>query len=117
MSDNPYTPPVSKENESDENSSGDVSTAKATYNVVSDTVTGVNFRASDNKFQAKFIAVSVLLLALAGAVVALLKPDWELPWIGGAIIGAFVGLVGGLVASGIVLMVYRASRHMSGKHD
>lgn len=117
MSDNPYTSPHTPENASDSESPDNVSTSRATYNVVSDTVTGVNLRGSDNKFQATFVAASVCLLALAGIILALLNSDWQLPWYGGAIAGAFAGLIVGIFASGIFLMIYRASRHIKGKHD
>jgi uncharacterized membrane protein YeiB len=35
----------------------------------------------------------------------------------GAVVGGFVGLFAGLFGSGIFLMVYRAVRHVRGKHD
>ena len=117
MPDNPYSAPEIHEDASDSQSSDGVTNSRATYNVVSDTVMGVNFRGSDNWFQAKFVAASVFLFALAGVIVALLNPSWELPWYGGAIVGAFAGLVAGVFASGIFLMIYRASRHIKGKHD
>lgn len=90
---------------------------QAIYNVVVDTVTGVNARWSDNLFQAVFVGVSVALIALIGAVLALLNPSWKLPWFGGALLGGFAGLVFGVLASGFYLMLYRASRHLKGKHD
>ena len=97
--------------------SKDVSPARAGYNVVSDTLTGVNVRKSDNLLQAKVVFVSMLLVAALGAALAALNVEWELPWYGGALIGAFVGLVIGIFASGIFLMIYRAIRHIQGKHD
>lgn len=39
---------------------------KDVYNIVSDTVIGVNFRKSDNKLQAKIIAFVVLIGAVVG---------------------------------------------------
>jgi len=33
------------------------------------------------------------------------------------LIGSFAGLVIGIFGSGIFLMIYRAARHISGKHD
>jgi len=78
------------------------------YNIVSDTLVGFNFRLSDNCFQGIFILVSVVLGAGIGAL------------FGGApglFVGGFAGLVGGLILSGIVLMIYRAVRHAKGKHD
>lgn len=87
-----------------------------TYNIVSDTVVGVNVRKSDNVFQAKFIGITVLLLAAIGAASAALNADWNLPWWGGSLIGAFTGLIIGLFASGIFLMIYRAVKHVKGDH-
>ena len=94
-----------------------VSTERATYNVVSDTITGINIRKDDNKLQAIIILVSVLLFATITALVALISPSWNLPWYGGAVLGAFAGLVIGFFTSGLFLMIYRALRHMQGKHD
>jgi uncharacterized membrane protein SpoIIM required for sporulation len=95
----------------------DTPNSETAYNVVTDLVTGVNVRSNDNKFQAIFIACTVLALALTGALLAFLQPAWNLPAYGGAIIGAFLGLVLGVLASGVILMIYRAVRHMQGKHD
>jgi hypothetical protein len=53
----------------------------------------------------------------SGTVLVAIKPDWDIPWYGGAIAGAFAGLAVGLFASGIFLMIYRAVRHLQGKHD
>lgn len=117
MTDNPYKTPQSASSPPEATPAENVSTGMATYNVVSDTVTGVNLRGSDNKFQAKFVAASVVVLALVGAVLGLLKPRWQLQWYGGAMIGAFAGLVFGIFASGLFLMIYRAARHAKGKHD
>ena len=88
-----------------------------TYNVVTDLVTGVNVRGNDNKFQAIFVIVSVLLIAGLGAILAAVNTQWNLPWYGGALVGSFLGLVLGILTSGIFLMVYRAVRHIQGKHD
>ena len=78
------------------------------YNVVSDTVTGVNLRMSDNCFQAVFIFASLLIGAVVGAFVSF--PE-------GIVIGGFIGVVAGLLLSGAGLMVFRATRHVQGKHD
>ena len=117
MTDNPYSSPQSSSSSLESTSPENVSTGKAAYNVVTDTVTGVNLRGNDNKFQAKFIAASVVVLTLIGAVLGLLKPRWQLQWYGGAMLGAFAGLIFGVLASGIFLMIYRAARHAKGKHD
>jgi hypothetical protein len=94
-----------------------VSSGLADYNIVSDTLTGVNFRRKDNAFQAVFVFFTVVFTSIAGAVLAALNAGWNLPWYGGALIGAFAGLVIGILASGIFLMVYRGIRHIVGKHD
>lgn len=94
-----------------------VSPTQAAYNVVSDTVTGVNVRWSDNKFQAVFVFVSIAVAAVLGGILAWLNTQWNLPWYGGAMIGSFLGMVFGIFASGIFLMFYRAARHFKGKHD
>ena len=113
---NPYESPESSSSdavdESDQLSSG-----KATYNVVSDTVVGLNVRKSDNKFQAIFVVSSMVILAVFVAVLAWLNSRWNLPAYGGAIIGGFAGMVIGFFASGIYLMIYRAVRHAKGQHD
>ena len=100
----------------DNSQSENISAGHAAYNVVSDTVIGLNVRKSDNKFQAMFILAAVLVLAAVGAILAALNGHWKLPWYGGALIGSFAGLVIGVFASGIFLMVYRAVRHLQGKH-
>ena len=92
-------------------------TGEEAYHLVSDTVTGLNVRKSDNKFQAVFIFVAVPLLAAIGAALATFIEKWEMPWYGGALMGGFAGLVLGVLASGVCLMVYRAARHMQGDHE
>jgi len=116
MSDNPDRSPL-KGSDANQDQSQPVAPAHAAYNVVTDTLTGVNVRWSDNRFQALFVLVSVILGSLAGAVLAALNAPWDLPWFGGALIGAFAGLVIGVFASGIILMFYRAARHIKGQHD
>jgi len=93
-----------------------VSSNRATYNVISDTVVGLNVRKSDNKFQAISALVSAVFGSLVGAVLAAMNAQWNLPWFAGALIGAFLGLVVGVFASGIFLMIYRAIRHFKGEH-
>ena len=116
MSENPFHPPVDDPN-APQNQTQSVSSGRAAYNVVTDTIAGVNVRWSDNKFQAVFVFVSVILASLVGAVLAVLNARWNLPWYGGALIGSFAGLVVGIFASGVFLMFYRAARHIKGKHD
>jgi hypothetical protein len=112
--DNPFRPTVQGV---DAVPSKEVSNERAAYNIVSDTIVGVNARKGDNTFQAKATFGSVLLFATVGIAIVLLKPDWNLPWFAGALFGAFVGLVFGILASGIILMIYRTMRHIQGKHD
>jgi hypothetical protein len=84
--------------------------AREAYNIVSDTVVGVNFRKSDNRLQAKIIAFVVFI----GAVVGFFLDPQR---IGGAIGGAFLGLIAGLFISGFFLMIYRAGKHIKGDHS
>ena len=108
----PFEPPKAPNVETSSASAPD-----SAYNVVTDLVTGVNVRGSDNKFQAIFIGISVLVFALIASVIVALNASWNMPWYGGAMLGAVVGLIFGLFASGIFLMIYRAMRHFRGKHD
>jgi len=85
-------------------------TGREAYNVISDTVLGVNVRASDNVFQA--IAIFVCLVLGAGIGAAAFQDR-----IPAALAGGFIGLVVGLFGSGIWLMCYRAMRHLRGRHD
>jgi hypothetical protein len=85
-------------------------TGRETYNVITDTVTGVNLRVSDNVFQA---IVSLVCLAL-GATIGAMGFQERVP---AALVGGFIGLVVGLFGSGIWLMCYRAIRHLRGRHD
>ena len=82
-----------------------------------DLVFGPNLRLSDNLFQALFILVVVLLFSAVGGVAAAFYGEEKLPWYGGALLGAFAGLGIGFLVSGTILMIYRAVRHMRGKHD
>ena|SRR5688500_5444687 len=82
-----------------------------TYNIVTDTATGVNIRLWDNLFQLAAIGICLILGIGIGYVVSSQDP------ILGAVVGGFVGLLAGLFGSGIFLMVYRAVRHVRGKHD
>ena len=78
------------------------------YNLVTDIGFGPNIRLSDNCFQAVFIFFSVLVGVGVGALIG---------GGGGAILGGFAGLVGGLLLSGIILMIYRAVQHARGRHN
>jgi hypothetical protein len=114
---NPYEASLIEATVVEQNSDPSPSLNDATYNIVTDTVTGVNLRMSDNLFQAVFILVSVILGAVIVATVALVIKDTQFPWLAGAIVGAFAGLIIGVLASGIVLMIYRGWRHLKGKHN
>jgi hypothetical protein len=96
---------------------GDTSASRDAYNIITDTVTGVNVRGTDNKFQAIFTFASALIGAGIGSLLAVLNPRWELAWFGGALAGGFLGMVFGVFTSGIWLMIYRFMRHFRGKHD
>jgi len=78
------------------------------YNIVTDLAVGPNLRRSDNIFQLKTIVICLLGGAGIGALVG---------GCGGAFLGAFAGILVGLFGSGIYLMVYRAVRHVRGRHD
>ncbi len=113
----PSTPQAHGDRRAPHNTDNDLTDGQAAYNIVTDTVVSLNMRKSDNKFQAIFILISVLVCAGLGAGLAAMKPKWDLPPEAGALFGAFAGLVVGLFASGIILMIYRAVRHVQGKHD
>ena len=85
-------------------------TNRQAYNVVSDTVTGVNLRLKDNVLQGIAIFVCTALGAAIGAFVV----EERLP---GALVGGFAGLIIGFFGSGLFLMVFRAIRHIRGRHD
>lgn len=116
MSDNPYQSTVPEPSARSETQAG-VSAERQAYNLVTDTVTGVNARWSDNRFQLIVVTLAAAIGAVVMALLAMLNPDWSLPWYGGALIGSFLGLVFGILASGVILMVYRTLRHLRGKHD
>ncbi len=83
---------------------------KETYNLVTDVVTGVNLRGSDNLIQGLSILAALPVGALVGAF---LVQDRFF----GALVGGFCGVLAGLFLSGIGLMVYRTVRHLRGRHD
>ncbi len=91
-------------------------TGREVYNVVSDTVTGVNVRLTDNVFQALFIFASIVVVALVGVILTVMNPRWGIPREFGGLFGAFAGLVLGTLASGTILMIYRGLRHLKGEH-
>jgi len=95
-------------------------TGREAYNIVSDTVVGMNVRKSDNLFQLKVILVCVLMGGPLGAIAGALLSDSNnrlVSALGGGLGLGFAGVVLGLFGSGIYLMIYRAVRHLKGKHD
>lgn len=85
-------------------------TTRQQYNIVTDTVTGVNVRWKDNVIQG--VSVLVGLIAGAGFGALMMKEPMA-----GALIGGVIGLVGALLISGVILMIYRTIRHMQRQHD
>jgi hypothetical protein len=83
---------------------------KQVYNIITDVAGGPNLRLRDNLLQGLAILVSVLL----GAGIGVLVADYLTA---GVVYGGFLGLVGGFLASGTFLMVYRAVQHIHGRHD
>ncbi len=118
---NPFAgnPSVSPDNPA-ENARNNSATARDAYNIVSDIAVGVNIRKSDNLFQLKVILVCVLIGVPVGAVAGALLSDSNnrlVGALGGGLGLGFAGVVLGLFGSGIYLMIYRAVRHLKGKHD
>lgn len=113
---NPFQPPSSDGQREQETPSA-VSSSQTAYNVVSDTVVGVNLRCRDNRLQALFILASTAVGALAGTILVTMNSSAQVPWYAGALAGSLGGLILGTFASGIFLMIYRAVRHLKGRHD
>jgi hypothetical protein len=94
--------------------------ARHGYNIVTDTVTGANFRKSDNFFQLIVIAGFIVVFAPLGAYFAssTSSPDSKSgAMLGGALAGTLAALIVGVLSSGVILMVYRGIQHLRGKHD
>jgi hypothetical protein len=85
-------------------------TGKQTYHVITDTVTGANLRWKDNLFQ----AVGTVVLTAVGAGIAYALAEEPLP---AMLIGALGGLIAGALLTGVILMIYRAVKHIHGQHD
>ena len=116
FADNPSVPPVDPAEGTPDKSA----TGREAYNIVSDTVVGMNIRKSDNLFQLKVILVCVLIGVPVGAIAGALLSDSNnrlVGALGGGLGLGFAGVVLGLFGSGIYLMIYRAVRHLKGKHD
>jgi len=96
--------------DTDSTNSADDLTARQTYNLVTDTVTGPNIRLRDNLIQGAAIAAGLVLGAVIGAIVI---PD---PLVG-LCVGGFLGALVSLFVSGGILLVFRAVKHAGGEHD
>ena len=115
-------------------------TSKETYNIVSDTVVGVNARKSDNLLQAKITIITIIIAAIIGVIFdGNAEASEQLPShlqhlvkepilkvalgvVGlenhtGLVAGAFAGIILGFLGSGFYLMVFRAVKHASGDHE
>ena len=115
-------------------------TSKETYNIVSDTVVGVNARKSDNLLQAKITIITIIIGAIIGVIFdGNAEASEQLPShlqhlvkepvlkvalgvVGlenhtGLVAGAIAGLILGFLGSGFYLMVFRAVKHASGDHE
>lgn len=115
-------------------------TAKETYNIVSDTVAGINARKSDNLLQVKITIITIIIGAIIGVIFDgdaeaseqlpshlqhLVKEPVLKVALGvvglenhtGLVAGAFAGLILGFLGSGFYLMVFRAVKHASGDHE
>ena len=75
--DNPYVSPTDTGKGVPEG----LATVRDAYNIVSDTVVGVNIRKSDNLFQLKVILVCVLIAVPLGAIVGTLLSDADTRWV------------------------------------
>ena len=115
MSENAYA--TSEESPGGPGLDAELGAGEAAYNVVTDTVTGLNLRGGGNKFQAKFTAISMALGAVVGVLAAFHYARWNLPSFGAALAGGFLGMLNGIFFSGIFLMVFRGLRSMRGKHN
>lgn len=87
-----------------------VFTRRQVYNLFTDIVGGLNVRLKDNLFQGLAILICLLLGAGIGFLAAFDRGF-------GALLGGSIGLVAGLLGSGLFLMIYRAVKHALGKHD
>ena len=114
-------------------------TPKETYNIVSDTVVGINARKSDNLLQVKITIITIIIGAIIGVIFdGNTEASEQLPShlqhlvkepvlkvalgvVGlenhtGLVAGAVAGLILGFLGSGFYLMVFRAVKHASGDH-
>ena len=77
------------------------------YNIVSDTVTGVNVRLKDSVVQLVACVIGLLLGGLLGFILGGLT---------GLGVGCVLGLIAGVLVSGFFIMIYRFIMHIMGKH-
>jgi len=82
--------------------------------IVADLVMGVNKRKGDNIFQGITILITTAICAFLGYSSASAE-TWEHTQ--GLGYGALIGLIIGVLFSGLALFVYRALRHAKGQHD
>jgi hypothetical protein len=89
-------------------------TQREAYNAVTDTVTGPNVRLKDNLYQ----GIAIVVFAILGAPIGyFLLPSGELGPVFGIAVGAFLGLITGLLLSGAIIGIFRAIQHARGRHD
>jgi H+/Cl- antiporter ClcA len=95
------------------------STGKSIYNIVADTITGINYRKKDNLFQLHTIVVSIIVSVIGAQV--LVKINNGLLWFensGDVFLPSLVfGLFAGVTLGGGAIAIYRFIRHLKGKHD
>ncbi len=84
---------------------GSDTVSREEHDAVSDLVIGFNLRVSDNVIQALTILICVAIGAGIGAL------GFEQRLFAG-LAGAFIGLVLGLLGSGLVMAIYQAWRHL-----
>jgi hypothetical protein len=114
--DNPYA----ASNASADDAAGTASAGRQAYNIVSDLVAGANIRKSDNLLQLRVSLYCALIGAPLGAIGGALlagSGNRSVGALGGAIALGFAAVVLGVFGSGVYLMIYRAARHLKGRHD
>ena len=77
------------------------------YNVIADTVTGVNIHFKDNMVQ----LISCIIGLVLGGIIGFIFGKWI-----GLGVGCFVGLISGTLISGFYIMIYRLIMHAKGQH-
>ena len=82
--------------------------SQESYNTFTDTVTGPNVRLKDNVFQGLCVLAGMILGVGIGALVAL---QYAFSVLVGCLVGGAGGLLLSVLASGFILMIYRAIKH------